>query len=303
MFAAFKRDFNKTYASPDEETIRYHTFLKNLRLADERNYQERSEGGDGSHGVTKYMDIHPDDFKLQFRTSFIKSESSEAIPAVITQQPLEHVGLVDWTGKYTTPVKDQGSCGSCWAVSATEQIESDTMRTLGETYVLAPQQIVSCDGGDGCQGGFPEQAYRYVKHTGGIVEEASYKYTSGTTGESGECKVDIAEAVVTVRDYYSITGEGAMATYVQSNGPLNICIDANNWQTYTGGIMATCGKQLDHCVQVVGVKADIGGYWKVRNSWGTDWGESGYIRLLYGHDVCGITQEPSYTTVSLVSRR
>ena len=83
-------------------------------------------------------------------------------------------------------------------------------------------------------------------------------------------------------------------------GPLSVCLDANNWNTYTGGIMKSCGNRVDHCVQAVGVDTGSGGYWKVRNSWGTTWGEGGYIRLAYGQNTCDITNDPTYTKVSKV---
>ena len=88
-----------------------------------------------------------------------------------------------------------------------------------------------------------------------------------------------------------------MASYVQSTGPLSVCVDANNWNSYTGGIMSVCGTSVDHCVQAVGV--DASSYWKVRNSWGTSWGESGFIRLKYGQNTCAITNDPTYATVAL----
>jgi C1A family cysteine protease len=87
-----------------------------------------------------------------------------------------------------------------------------------------------------------------------------------------------------------------MGSYVQKSGPLSICIDASNWNSYTGGILSTCGKSVNHAVQAVGV--DTTSYWKVRNSWGTSWGESGFIRLKYGANTCAITNDPTYATVA-----
>jgi len=89
-----------------------------------------------------------------------------------------------------------------------------------------------------------------------------------------------------------------MATYVQSTGPLSVCVDANSWNSYTGGIMSVCGQSVDHCVQAVGVDASAKGYWKVRNSWNTNWGEAGYIRLAYGKNTCNIASDPTYVAVS-----
>ena len=100
-----------------------------------------------------------------------------------------------------------------------------------------------------------------------------------------------------VTGYSTIKGESSMASYMQSTGPLSVCLDASNWNSYTGGILSVCGKSVDHCVQAVGVNAATGGYWKVRNSWGTTWGESGFIRLAYGANTCDITSDPTWVAV------
>merc|ERR1719386_495114 len=98
---------------------------------------------------------------------------------------------LDWSAKgATSPVKDQGQCGSCWAFSATETIESAVyMATKQLPPQLAPQQIVSCDSQDaGCNGGNPVTAYQYVEQAGGLDVESDYPYTSGKTEETGTCK-------------------------------------------------------------------------------------------------------------------
>src|SRR5690606_10441661 len=123
--------------------------------------------------------------------------------------------------------KNQGQCGSCWAFSATEQIESDAIRTLGTTYILSPQQIVSCDKTSlGCNGGWTEHAYNYVKRAGGLTTESNYPYTSPPTGN---CNSNPSSFKVTVDSYTTINGESAMSNYVLSTGPLSVCLDADNW--------------------------------------------------------------------------
>jgi C1A family cysteine protease len=169
--------------------------------------------------------------------------------------------LQNWAGNLTTPVKDQGQCGSCWAFSATEQVESMAIKARKMTTkdALSVQQIVSCDKNkdEGCNGGDTKTAYRYIIKDKGLEPESAYKYTSGATGMTGWClgrdqktkEVDITG--------YSVVGhldESVMQKYVQSTGPLSICVDAESWQTYKHGVVtkATCGTQLDHCVQLTG---------------------------------------------------
>jgi len=297
MWESFKTEHGRSYDA-QTDTIRFGYFLDNLRNADARNDQELRAGGSAVHGISKFSDMSQAEFESKMLTADKSLKLGEGIPAEIVGSPDASTGLIDWTGKFTTPVKDQGYCGSCWAFSATEQIESDAIRTLGATYLLSPEQITQCDTTSyGCSGGWSEHAYDYVKKAGGIETEANYPYTS-YQGVTGKCSATASKFVVGVNSYSTISGESAMATYVQKTGPLSVCVDASSWNSYTGGIMTTCGKSVDHCVQAVGVDASTSGYWKVRNSWGTKWGESGFIRLAYGKNTCAITNDPTYVAVA-----
>jgi len=299
MWEQFKAEHQREYASMEEEISRFGNFITNLQLADLRNEKERMNNGTATHGITRFSDLSQEEFNKFFLASKIEKSGGE--PAPLFSYDGASGSSVDWTGKYTTPVKNQAQCGSCWAFSATEQIESDTMRTLGKTFILSPQQVVSCTPfpSMGCNGGWTENAYKYVTGAGGIEQESDYPYKS-QTGNTGSCKSDKSKYVTTVTKYYTVSGETNMANYMLGTGPLSVCLDASSWNTYTGGIMTVCGNSVDHCVQAVGVDTSSGGYWKVRNSWGTSWGESGFIRLAYGQNTCDITNDPTYTTVKLV---
>jgi len=161
---------------------------------------------------------------------------------------------------------------------------------------LSPQQIVDCDKVDGgCNGGDTPTAYKYVIDAGGLETEKEYPYKA----EDGTCKFEKAKV------YSHITGwkyaakkdeEQIMMDNTYSVSPLSICLDAENWQYYTTGVMtaAQCAKKvtLDHCVQIIGYDhSHSPPYWIVRNSWGADWGERGLILLEYGQNTCGLTDE------------
>jgi C1A family cysteine protease len=303
LWESYKNDFNKNYESMDEENSKFSNFLQMLKTIDERNEMERHTNGSAVHGLTRFSDMSQEEFESKFLNADMsqKSPDSEKSFDEDTSMPSTTSGLVDWTGKYTTPVKNQQQCGSCWAFSAAEQIESDSMRTLGKKWTLSPEQIVQCDRtSQGCNGGWTEHAYKYVQGNGGLCTESEYPYTSGR-GVTGQCQTSSKhDYVVTVTGYKTVKGESSMASYVQKTGPLSVCVDASKWNTYTGGIMTSCGNRVDHCVQAVGVDASSKGYWKVRNSWGVTWGESGYIRLAYGKNMCDITNDPTYTSVKKV---
>jgi len=200
-----------------------------------------------------------------------------------------------------TPVYNQGQCGSCWAFSTTEAIESAWFLSGKKLAKLAMQQIVDCDTTDqGCDGGDPPTAYQYVISAGGLDSLSSYAYTA----QDGTCAFKAKDVVAKISDWEYVTqdqDEGAMLNFVSSTGPPSICVDAESWQYYTGGIITTsdgCGTSLDHCVQLTGFgTANSTDYWHVRNSWGTDWGEKGYLRVQRGSDVCGIAQEVTWPKI------
>jgi len=189
---------------------------------------------------------------------------------------------------------------SCWAFSATEQIESDAMRQLGSSYILSVNQMLQCalKGGAPCRGGWTEVGYEYVRREGGLETEEDYPYQDP---HMNTCESNARKEVIGVRKYTTIYGEENMAAYVKSTGPLSVCLSATGWEFYHGGIVETCPKYVNHCVQAVGVDdSKVGGFWKVRNSYGPDWGESGYIRLAYGQNTCFITRDPTYTETFFV---
>jgi len=156
------------------------------------------------------------------------------------------------------------------------------------------EQIVDCDtaGQDqGCGGGFPTGAYEYVESAGGIEPYTDYPY-SAESGESGQCNFQSGDVVANVANYNSIDGESGIYQQLSSSsgGPVSVCVDASSWQNYQGGVLSQCGTDVDHCVQATGYAnyGEDGAYWRVRNSWGEDWGESGYIYIAIGQDLCSI---------------
>jgi len=295
MFEAFKAEHGKSYATMEEEAHRFNVFVENLKIIDARNDAEPT----ATHGITKFADLTVAEFK--------KSHLNYVRPAdwnstFVELPDLQGDALVDWTGKYTTPVKDQGYCGSCWAFSVTEQTESDYMREHGQEQILSAQQVTSCTSyliAGGCNGGNTEKGFDYAK--AGLETDADYPYTSGAAGVTGSCKADSSKFVVKTTGYTQVSnsasGESKMASYVGSTGPLSIIVDASAWSSYTGGILSNCGTSLDHAVQAVGIDT-AAGYWKVRNSWGTSWGEAGFIRLAYGKNLCGLTSDANYAATA-----
>ena len=299
LFEEFKVTYNKTYTSVDEENLRYIYFRNFLKVIDERNGNDTL----AVHGITKFADLSNDEFK-KVSLGYKPLTSVTNAKSIYLDAYDGNKTYINWANIYTTAVKDQGYCGSCWAFSATEQIESDAIRLglLTTSDTLSPEQIVQCDTmDDGCDGGNTETAFEYVKMAGGIETEDAYPYTS-YYDVTGSCTSNSADFLVTVDEYYSLADEDAMITHMFSTGPISICLDASSWSSYVSGIITTCGMDVDHCVQAVGINMDDG-YWIVRNSWGTEWGNEGYIWLEVGSNMCNIAYDPKYLQVSSVSTR
>jgi len=205
----------------------------------------------------------------------------------------------DWRSsskKILTPVYDQEQCGSCWAFSATENIESQWALAGNALVSLSVQQIVDCDSTSyGCGGGWTQNAYNSVIKEGGQESWSEYPYTA----QNGNCQFSSSKIVAKISSWENVyaNNEDAMASWLAQNGPISICVDASQWSDYSGGVMTAsqCGSSIDHCVLAVGYNTQANPpYWIVRNSWGTSWGvENGFIYLQYGTNTCELAFEPT----------
>jgi C1A family cysteine protease len=292
-FERFQATFNKTYASDEEAYYRMGVFASNLEKISSLN----KEADGATFGITEFADLTVDEFRKS-KMGYVKP-SSPVFELDRTELPEATAQSVDWRGKgVLTPVKDQGNCGSCWAFSATEAVESFAKLAGNPLRKLSPQQTVSCDQNAGaCQGGSTQSAYNYMRSVGGIESVSEYPYTSGKTDRRGACDFQKSDIVQRVSGYQNVArGESNLASALQNKGPVSICLAAENWQHYHGGVMtkAQCGNgRTDHCVQAVGYTSD---YWIVRNQWGTSFGEDGFIRIARGSDACRIADDISYPT-------
>jgi len=181
----------------------------------------------------------------------------------------------DWTGIYTTPIKNQGTCGCCYVFSAVSQIESDAIR-LNHTsplMQLSIQQPLDCGGYAtvlGCKGGFPLNIFGYARRSG-LVRDALYPYKNRPAASCGlGLSAPVIVSVVNIFVMQPAT-EYNMAVYIQNVGPLSVMVYADKWKYYTGGIMThqSCGYKglVNHVVQLVGIDYSnpSRAYWIVSN--------------------------------------
>jgi len=266
----------------------------------------------------------------QYAKGFVRQHRNEVFPvATITQEMRDGApDALDWsTQGAITAVKDQGRCGSCWAFSATEGVESAVFMATGQLPPpLATQQIISCDmkeaDGGGCDGGDLPGAFAYVMEAGGMDSDEDYPDTSHSFGATGTCEWSENKVAQVTSWQYAVPpcaeseqayggacsnqDEDGLKAALAKFGPLSVCVNAEQWSYYSSGIFTrACSGSwdaLDHCVQLVGYDSTGSEpYWKVRNSWGTGWGEGGFIRLPMGVNACGIADEATYVEASLVS--
>ncbi|XP_064596552.1 procathepsin L-like [Liolophura sinensis] len=213
---------------------------------------------------------------------------------------------VDWrTQGYVTPVQDQGECGSCWAFSATGSLEGQHFKKTGNLVPLSVQNLVDCsraDGNLGCRGGNMDSAFKYIKLNSGLDTEASYPYQ----GKDGQCHFNSSNVGATDTGFSDIKSgsESDLQAAVASVGPVSVSIDAAHLSIhlYQSGVYyeSRCNSSnLNHAVLVVGYGSENGSdYWLVKNSWGTQWGQQGYIKMSRNRDNnCGIATQASYPLV------
>jgi cathepsin L len=284
-FATFVEEFEKAY-DEHEHGDRKSIFEQNLVEIMEHNARYVAGKESWFMAVNKFADWTEEEL------SHLMGSRGHKMPGALSSiRPLQKHELpatVDWRDQgVVTPVKDQGSCGSCWAFAATETVESAYAMATGTLLELAPQVYVSCMGNPdqcggtgGCEGAIAELAFNYTV-SNGIALASDYAYTASDS----PCKA--FSPAVKVGGYVTLPANDAdaLATAIATVGPVSVSVAASQFSRYGGGIFTGCtgstGAVINHAVQAVGYSAD---YWLIRNSWGTGWGESGYIRLSRSKD-------------------
>ncbi|GAB5369520.1 hypothetical protein AAMO2058_001411700 [Amorphochlora amoebiformis] len=327
-FDAWKLEHSKAYGSESEEQRARENFERNDDIIDMLNANPE-DNAEYSH--TKFSDLSQDDFQntllpFKYQVPAAEFQVSDVSDIVSTD------GAFDWrTFNAVSSVKNQQDCGSCWAFSAVGALEGAHYLKHNDTLKKAPslsvEQLIECDSHNyACYGGWPAKAYEFLKNYEGLVEEKDYPYvveghticlanqTFNETCGDGICDdppltnwCDLtcsskphSSLVARVVSYEELpSDEKKMARFLEENGPVSVAIDAGDlisWlQFYKSGIADPwCSKtQLNHAVLLVGYGSENGkAYWVVKNSWGADFGEQGYFRLIMGKGACGLNTKP-----------
>eukprot|EP00824_Muranothrix_gubernata_P016571 TRINITY_DN34191_c0_g1_i1.p2 TRINITY_DN34191_c0_g1~~TRINITY_DN34191_c0_g1_i1.p2 ORF type:complete len:350 (+),score=80.00 TRINITY_DN34191_c0_g1_i1:107-1051(+) len=301
LFQAWMKEHSKSYDVHDFDQ-RFGIWRDNLKFIEEFN----NEGKAYTLAMNQYGDLTNKEFQ-------------EKILGTKTTAPSGHGGLlkatnlpdsVDWRDKgVVTPVKNQGQCGSCWAFSTTGSMEGAWAQKSGALVSLSEQQLVDCStsyGNAGCNGGLMTQAFDYIIHNGGLDTEDDYVYTA-TDGNCDTTKE--AKHAASVKSYKNVAAgdEDDLKAGVAVR-PVSVAIDASNmsFQFYSSGVYdepSCSSSQLDHGVLAVGYgNMDGKDHWIVKNSWGSSWGQSGYIYMSRNKsNQCGIASMACYPEAQAVN--
>ena len=306
QFQQFITKYNKNYNSLEEFMARFHVFCKSLQGPFLLGLSHKT-------GITKFSDMTKQEFRktyLNLNFNALAAMNFQPANFVPTNGAPDELNFIDQG--YLQGVKDQGSCGSCFAFSAIANIEALYFRKMGTNKEFSEQMIVDCDTLDaGCNGGLMELTFEWIKDNGGLMSMADYPYK----GRKQACKSDKSKydpnVVVTgweklgdPDEVWSPVDEDEIKEYLYAKGPLAIAMNADPLQFYTSGIINYTARQCDpdgmnHAVTLVGYgTANNTPYWLVRNSWGKNWGENGYFRVYRGTGVCGINQ---YITTAILA--
>jgi len=296
------RERTQFYSTKDEHDTRFEIFKDNMEKIKQHNKGDHS----WTMGITQFSDMTPKEFKEYIACGTMKHTEAQSVFDAPQDWNKTTATSVDWVAKgAVTPVKNQGSCGSCWAFSTTGAIEGRYFIAKGQLNSLSEQDLVDCSKqNSGCNGGLMDYAFEFVEGNGGLCSEEDYPYLARSHWFCQESGCTMNDPISTYRDVRASTSALEAAV---SDGPVAIAIEADqsSFQQYSGGVLtASCGSSLDHGVLAVGFGTDgSNDYWKVKNSWGSDWGENGYIRLCRncnannGKGQCGILTSASYPIV------
>lgn len=294
-FMNYMAEHGKSYETAEEFGERFAIFKAVEEMINQHNLTTASY----TLGHNQFSDL------AHHEKSFMRGRlPSKAAKAQFFATNAEVPESVDWRDQNAvTPVKDQGQCGSCWTFSTTGVMEGAVAIKYGTLQSFSEQYLVDCVTADyGCGGGLQVDALSYlVDHD--MILESDYKYTASGYGTGNACKYDSkphTEYHTESSGYVQVEANSVQAMKeAVAQAPLAVALDAAgiDFSFYSGGIYdnAKCGTELDHATLIVGYGSENGqDYWIMKNSWGTSWGEKGYMRLAItgdGPGICGIQQD------------
>ncbi|KAJ4955898.1 hypothetical protein NE237_012681 [Protea cynaroides] len=294
--------YGRVYKDALEKEKRFLTFKKNVEFIKSFN-----KAGDKPYklSINLFADLEDEEFKAT-RTGYKSpigqrpSSNTELRYNDVTNVPAS----MDWREKgAVTDIKNQGECGCCWAFTTVAAVEGITQLKTGQLVSLSEQELVDCvSTNSGCNGGWMDNAFQFIKQNQGLSTESNYPYEGMDGKPCNEEKAANREAMITGYEDVPSRNEQALLMAV-ANQPVSITIDGSGdpFRFYSSGIFTgDCETNPTHAVTLIGYGVNEEGikYWLVKNSWGTDWGEDGYMKIQRDVDakegLCGLALYPSY---------
>lgn len=301
----YKQKYHKHYSTEEEEATRIKIFQERLELIESHNQLYREGKKSYEMSVNKYSDLSVDEFIDQVKSRRVahssrnnrefsrgrtlsKINNRESMNDEDDQEP-ESYDLRQVLGDSMPSPRDQGSCGSCWAISAVVATEIVTVLKLNQSIRYSVQEVTDCaykvdSESIGCRGGFPESAIDFIIQYG-LDSDEDYP----TLGFDHPCRMRHPRDTIVKSYEYLSSNEDELLSAVRTSGPLitEIYASGDAMLSYKSGIIddTSCSNEIDHVALIVGYDNDS---WILQNSWGTDWGEDGYFRVKRGSHTCGV---------------
>merc|ERR1739848_72885 len=324
---SFKAKFGKTFKNAAEESRRFAIFKENVAFTARHNADHKIGRESYTVGINQFADLTNAEFRQTHLAEMVEAPQirlNYQCPVAFVDNGNPNPAEVDWRSTNNplstvavTSVKDQGSCGSCWSFGGAAAFESAMCTSNQQDCTTwsgaSEQQLVDCGGKDNtdlgnyydmaCNGGWIDNALYYVMQTGYIDGYDNYPYVSGQTKQAGNCVANPANSVGSISNCGATTknSEAELTSALAQVGAVGIAIDAGGigFQLYSGGVYVsnTCSSsRLNHAVTAVGYgNLDGQDYFTVKNSWGTVWGDQGYILMAANrNNQCGVAATPAY---------
>jgi len=300
MFSAFSKwggVHNKAYPSVEEQMYRFRVFKENVQ----KIKAMQDEGRPYQLGLTVFADLTTEEFERMYLNNRFNTEETLGETVYLSTENVPDD--IDWRSRgAVTPMKNQGSCGSCWAFAAVGAVEGLHFLKNGKLLDFSEQQLVDCSdeyGNMGCSGGFALWGQQYIADYG-VELQTDYPYKA----KDQNCDYDEDLVVYQTAGVIEVPKQQPdQLAAALANQPVAVRVkaDSSAFQFYKSGVLdsTACGTQPNHAITAVGYDAKPSKpYWIVKNSWGPAWGESGYVRILKesksGPGICGIYQGPTY---------
>jgi C1A family cysteine protease len=328
-FVNFAEKYDKSFSSKFDVEQRFSTFRQNWDRVIEHNANKTHTF---TTEINQYSDSNFEYYKSETVVDLGKTSKYLRVqvqPQYCTPEPYDSSEnipeFMDWRFRgIISPVKNQGICGSCWAIAASGSIESAlAIKTGNFISPLSTQQMLDClptyyD--YGCGGGHFDVAFKNMIQTGwGLCLDSTYPYTSGKTGTTNMCMKLLCESKAHLSSCSTIeSGNQLSLKAAVSKQPVAISLDASSWHFthYSGGIISSsefCGNAVqNHAALIIGYGTSSSftedgiytfqKYWLIKNSWSTDWGDHGYVKIARSDDekdvgVCGVAKHASFASI------